>query len=37
MCSNFSDGKTLEYVETEKARVILLEIEKNWWVVAVSG
>ncbi|CAG8113913.1 unnamed protein product [Penicillium olsonii] len=32
--SNFSDGKSLEYVETDKARVILLELEKNWWVVS---
>ncbi|KAJ5347765.1 uncharacterized protein MYU51_009781 [Penicillium brevicompactum] len=32
--SNFSDGKSLEYVETDKSRVILLELEKNWWIVA---
>ncbi|KAJ5514795.1 hypothetical protein N7463_004347 [Penicillium fimorum] len=32
--SNFSAGKTLEYVETEKSRVVLLELEKNWWIVA---
>ncbi|KAJ5430448.1 hypothetical protein N7491_007464, partial [Penicillium cf. griseofulvum] len=32
--SNFSAGKTLEYVETEKSRVVLLELEKDWWVVA---
>ncbi|KAJ5130100.1 uncharacterized protein N7515_006139 [Penicillium bovifimosum] len=32
--SNFSAGKTLEYVETQKARVILLELEKDWWIVA---
>ncbi|KAI2717528.1 hypothetical protein CBS147332_4408 [Penicillium roqueforti] len=32
--SNFSAGKTLEYVETDKARVVLLELEKNWWIVA---
>jgi hypothetical protein len=36
MRSNFSDGKKLEYVETDKARVVTLEIEKDWWVVAVS-
>ncbi|CAG7969615.1 unnamed protein product [Penicillium nalgiovense] len=32
--SNFSAGKTLEYVETDKARVVLLELEKDWWIVA---
>ncbi|KAJ5723089.1 hypothetical protein N7488_001124 [Penicillium malachiteum] len=32
--SNFSSGKTLEYVETEKTRVVLLELEKDWWLVA---
>ncbi|KAJ5162925.1 uncharacterized protein N7500_004755 [Penicillium coprophilum] len=32
--SNFSAGKTLEYVETEKSRVVLLELEKDWWIVA---
>ncbi|KAJ5550625.1 hypothetical protein N7535_001430 [Penicillium sp. DV-2018c] len=32
--SNFSAGKTLEYVETQKARIILLELEKDWWIVA---
>lgn len=34
--SNFSSGKPLEYVETDKARVVLLELEKDWWIVAVS-
>ena len=33
--SNFSSGKPLEYVETDKARVVLLELEKDWWIVAV--
>ncbi|CAI7605986.1 unnamed protein product [Penicillium crustosum] len=32
--SNFSAGKTLEYVETDKSRVVLLELEKDWWIVA---
>ncbi|KAJ5678685.1 hypothetical protein N7462_006929, partial [Penicillium macrosclerotiorum] len=32
--SNFSSGKTLEYVETDKARVMVLELEKDWWIVA---
>jgi hypothetical protein len=37
MRSNFSDGKALEYIETDKSRVILLELEKDWWIVAVSN
>ncbi|CAG8898321.1 unnamed protein product [Penicillium egyptiacum] len=32
--SNFSSGKALEYVETDKVRVVLLELEKDWWIVA---
>ncbi|OQD84047.1 hypothetical protein PENANT_c014G04955 [Penicillium antarcticum] len=32
--SNFSDGKALEYIETDKSRVVLLELEKGWWIVA---
>ncbi|KAJ5524960.1 hypothetical protein N7494_011610 [Penicillium frequentans] len=32
--SDFSSGKTLDYVETAKTRVVLLELEKDWWVVA---
>ncbi|KAJ5083751.1 hypothetical protein N7456_013178 [Penicillium angulare] len=32
--SNFSPEQTLEYVETEKTRVVLLELEKDWWLVA---
>lgn len=35
-CSNFSPEKKLEYVETGKTRVVLLELEKDWWLVAVS-
>ncbi|KAK5796720.1 hypothetical protein VI817_006004 [Penicillium citrinum] len=32
--SNFSPGKPLEYVETEKARFILAQLEQDWWIVA---
>ncbi|KAJ6113648.1 hypothetical protein N7523_006965, partial [Penicillium sp. IBT 18751x] len=31
--SNFSD-KPMEYVETDKSRVVLLELETDWWIVA---
>lgn len=34
--SDFSAGKPLEYIETDKARVVVLELEKDWWIVAVS-
>lgn len=34
LISNFSD-KPLEYVETDKSRVVLLELETDWWIVAV--
>ncbi|KAJ5084388.1 hypothetical protein NUU61_008967, partial [Penicillium alfredii] len=32
--SNFSAGKALEYVETDQTRVVLIELEKDWWIVA---
>ncbi|KIW10597.1 hypothetical protein PV08_11561 [Exophiala spinifera] len=31
---NFSDGKPLESIETEKARVVLKEVEPQWWILA---
>lgn len=30
----FSDGKPVDTVETEKSRVVLHEIEKDWWILA---
>jgi hypothetical protein len=33
---NFSEGKSVDYVETEKSTVILHELEENWWILAVS-
>ncbi|KAJ6155080.1 hypothetical protein N7470_005646 [Penicillium chermesinum] len=33
--STFS-SKPLEYVETEKSRIVLFELEKDWWIVAVT-
>lgn len=32
---NFSGGKPVDYVETEKSRIVLHELETNWWIVAV--
>jgi len=32
---NFSEGKAVDYVETERSRIVLHELEKNWWILAV--
>lgn len=32
---DFSDGKPLDTIETEKARIILHELEPGWWMIAV--
>lgn len=34
---SFSDGKPVESVETEKSRIVLQEVEKGWWILAVGG
>ncbi|KAL2864613.1 uncharacterized protein BJX67DRAFT_207982 [Aspergillus lucknowensis] len=31
---NFSEGKAVDYVETEKSQIVLHELEKDWWVLA---
>ncbi|KAL4956974.1 hypothetical protein BDW69DRAFT_202238 [Aspergillus filifer] len=31
---NFSEGKAVDYVETEKSQIVLHELEKNWWILA---
>ncbi|RAH83348.1 hypothetical protein BO86DRAFT_408625 [Aspergillus japonicus CBS 114.51] len=31
---NFSEGKAVEYVETEKSQIILHELEQDWWILA---
>ncbi|KAI4735035.1 hypothetical protein E4T50_14437 [Aureobasidium sp. EXF-12298] len=31
---NFSDGEPIEAVETEKSRILMHELEKDWWVLA---
>ena len=33
---SFSDGASVDTVETEKSRIILHELEAGWWVLAVS-
>ena len=32
---NFSAGKPVESIETEKARTVIHQLEKGWWLVAV--
>jgi hypothetical protein len=32
----FASGKAVDVVETEKARVVLRELEPGWWILAVS-
>lgn len=34
--SGFSNGKAVDVIETEKARVVLRELEPGWWILAVS-
>ncbi|RAK98385.1 uncharacterized protein BO80DRAFT_495617 [Aspergillus ibericus CBS 121593] len=31
---NFSQGKAVDYVETEKSQIILHELESDWWILA---
>lgn len=31
----FSDGKSVDTVETAKSRIILHELESGWWILAV--
>ncbi|KAI9039112.1 uncharacterized protein KD926_009981 [Aspergillus affinis] len=31
---NFSQGKPVEYIETEKKTIVLHELEKDWWILA---
>jgi First Longin domain of INTU, CCZ1 and HPS4 len=33
---DFSDGKAIDTIETEKSRVVLHELESGWWLLAVS-
>lgn len=33
----FAGGKGIDVIETEKARVVLRELEPGWWILAVSA
>jgi len=32
---SFSNGEPVDSVETEKSRIILHELERDWWILAV--
>jgi hypothetical protein len=32
---SFSDGKSIDTIETDKSRIILHELEAGWWLLAV--
>lgn len=34
---NFSEGRSVDTIETEKSRIILYELEVGWWILAVGG
>ena len=33
---SFSEGKSVDTIETEKSRIVLHELEVGWWILAVS-
>lgn len=33
---SFSNGQAVDSIETEKSRIVLRELEKGWWILAVS-
>lgn len=34
---NFSEGRSVDTIETEKSRIVLYELEVGWWILAVGG
>ena len=33
----FSDGENLDSIESEKSRILLHEVERGWWILAVHA
>ena len=33
---SFSEGRSVDTIETEKSRIILHELEAGWWILAVG-
>ncbi|KAL2858661.1 hypothetical protein BJX68DRAFT_262208 [Aspergillus pseudodeflectus] len=31
---NFSEGKAVDYIETERSQIVLHELERDWWILA---
>lgn len=34
---SFSNGEPVDSIETEKSRIVLRELEKGWWILAVRS
>lgn len=34
---SFSEGRSVDKIETEKSRIVLHELEAGWWILAVGG
>ena len=34
---SFSQGQPVDSIETEKSRIVLCELETDWWVLAVGA
>jgi len=34
---SFSDGQPVDSVETEKSRIVMHELERGWWILAVRS
>ena len=34
---DFSDGAAVDSIDTEKSRIVLHNLEANWWLLAVGG
>lgn len=32
---SFSSGEPVDSIETEKSRIVLYELERGWWILAV--
>lgn len=35
-CRSFSNGEPVDSIETDRSRIVLYELEKGWWILAVG-
>ncbi len=35
--ASFSNGEAVDSIETEKSRIVMHELEKGWWILAVRS